>query len=236
MIKKTLLIISLLFVLQSVKANDYTGLRMGIKIPYSYNFGYYMRLADRWGAYGGVQAVTFPFGGAPVGFMKMFGGDDALAEILREPYSIGAGFDVGAHYYFGADNRRYYFGLSLQWMNLLKRDITDDVIENAFGVELDEYPIGPILEELSTKPLTLNTHFLNMGYTFGVRFLIPYIPEWEIAVEFELQKTIASHHFLFSDYRYLTPVEEQASIALKKLMLRNGWFPSLNVIFIYKFE
>lgn len=232
--KKIFILFGFLLLITQARPTDYSGLRMGLKIPYSYNFGYYMRLADRWGAYGGVQAITFPFSSAPVGFLKMFSQDEKIAEILSRPYSIGAGFDIGAHYYFGADNRRYYFSLSLQWINLLKRDIKDEVIENAFGVELDDYPLGPILEDQSNRPLTLNTHYLNMGYTFGVRFLLPNIPEWEIAAEFEVGKTLVSHHFLFSDYRYITPVEKEASAALKKLMRVSGWFPSLNILFTFK--
>ena len=57
--------------------------------------------------------------------MEMWGADPKLTAILEEPFSIGAGMDIGAHYYFGTDNRRYYVGLSVQWMNLLKRDIDD---------------------------------------------------------------------------------------------------------------
>jgi hypothetical protein len=219
------------------QAEDYSGIRFGLKVPYSYSGNYYIRLADRWGAYGGVQFNTFPFGGAPVTYLQVFSSNekDALAEVLREPFSIGAGFDVGAHYYMGADNRRYYIAASLQWTNLLKRDISDDVVEAAFVVELDDYPLGPILEQDSKKPLTLNTHYLNLGLAGGVRFLLPYNPDWEVAMELEVQKTLASHHFLFSDYRYLTPVAEQASKELKALMRKSGWFPTINVYFLYKF-
>jgi hypothetical protein len=234
--KLATLIFFILFIIQSANSQDYEGLRFGLKLPYSFNFGYYQRIADRWGAYGGLQAVTFPFSSAPVGFLQMFSKNDKVAEILREPYSIGAGFDVGAHYYFGADNRRYYIAANLQWINLLKRDITDDVIESAFGVEFDDYPIGPILEENSMKPLTLNTHYLNFGVAFGYKFLLPYQPNWDIMLEFEVQKTLASHHFLFSDYRYITPAAEITSLELKKLMQKSGWFPSLNIIFIYKYD
>jgi hypothetical protein len=166
------------------QAEDYSGIRFGLKVPYSYSGNYYIRLADRWGAYGGVQFNTFPFGGAPVTYLQVFSSNekDALAEVLREPFSIGAGFDVGAHYYMGADNRRYYIAASLQWTNLLKRDISDDVVEAAFVVELDDYPLGPILEQDSKKPLTLNTHYLNLGHC------------WRSAFSSSLQSRLGSGH------------------------------------------
>lgn len=209
---------------------------MGIKLPYAYHISYYSRISDRLGAYGGVQALTIPFASSPIGWMKIWGADEKQAEILREPYTIGAGFDLGAHYYFGADNRRYYGGLNINWINLLKRDIKDEVIEAAFDEDLSTYPVGPILENLSKKPLTLNTHYLNLGLVFGTRFLMLNVPDWEMAVEFELQKTLASHHFLFSDYRYLTPVALETSTSLKKMMRKYGYFPSLNVFFLYKLK
>jgi hypothetical protein len=216
-----------------LRSQDYTGVKMGIKLPYTYNIAYYMRINDRLGAYIGAQAVTFPFHSTPIGYMTMWGGDENTAEILREPFSIGAGVDLGAHYYFGADNRRYYFGLSIEWMNLLKRDIKDSVIENAFGVDLSSYPEGPILKESSVKPLTLNTNYLNIGFIFGKRFLMIHQPRWQMSLELEISKTIYSHHFLFSDYRYITPVEKTTSTELKKLMLKYGWFPTFNVFFYY---
>lgn len=236
MLKKILFSLSLVFIFLSMKAQDYTGIKMGIKLPYSYNLSYYMRISDRIGTYFGGQAITFPFSSVPIGYFKMWGADEKMAEILREPYSIGAGVDMGMHYYFGADNRRYYGGLALEWMNLLKRDIEDKVINEAFNVDLDSYPVGPILENLSVKPLTLNTNYLNLGFIFGTRFLLPYKPNWEMALELEISKTVYSHHFLFSDYRYITPVEKTASAELKKMMLKYGWFPTINVFFLYKLD
>jgi len=236
MIKKILILFLIASFGLGLKAQDYTGIKMGIKLPYSYNISYYMRLSDRLGAYIGAQAVTFPFSSSTIGYLNFWGADAKMSEILREPLSIGAGVDMGMHYYFGADNRRYYGGLAIEWMNLLKRDIKDEVINEAFGVDLDSYPFGPILENMSVKPLTLNTNYLNLGFMFGTRFLLPYKPNWEMALEVEVSKTVYSHHFLFSDYRYITPVEKTTSTELKKMMLKYGWFPTFNVFFLYKID
>ncbi|OIP02457.1 MAG: hypothetical protein AUJ98_01120 [Bacteroidetes bacterium CG2_30_33_31] len=237
MLKRLLLFLAFIILnISGIKAQDYTGIKMGIKLPYTYNIAYYTRISDHWGSFIGAQATTFPFGSVSIGYMKMWGGNEKIAEILREPFTIGAGVDIGLHYYFGADNRRYYVSTAVEWMKLLKRDIKDIVIENAFGVDLDSYPEGPILKASSVKPLTLNSNYLNLGFIFGDRFLFPNIPAWEMSVELEISKTVFSHHFLFSDYRYITPVEKITSKELKKLMLVYGWFPSVNVFFFYKFD
>ena len=213
------------------------GLHFGFKLPYTYNIGYYQRFTPRIGIHADVQIVTFPFSTVPLGFMEMWGADQKLTAILEEPFSIGAGVDIGGHYYFGSDNRRYYVGLSVQWMNLLKRDVSDEVINEAFGVELDgpEFPVGPITKADSKKPLTLNTNYVQMGVFVGKKWQL-YSPEWEVRVEVALSMNVFSHHNLQSDYRYITPVATQANEELKAMMRKYGWLPSLNIFLVYKFD
>ncbi len=228
------------FLLLSISKYTYSqpqeqGFRAGIKMPYTYDLGYFVRFHTRFAIHVSTQFVTFPFSKVPTGYMNLLGADKNITAILNEPFSIGAGLDIGAHYYFGSDNRRYYGALSMQWMNLLKRDISDEVINNAFGVDLNsgEIPLGPIAKSQSTKPLTLNTNYLNLGFIFGK--IVPLLnPNMELRIEAEISKTIYSHHYLQSDYRYITPIAELTSDKLKETMKKYGWFPTLNVYFIYK--
>lgn len=213
------------------------GLHFGIKIPYSYNFGYYKRFNPRIGMHADFQFVTIPFSKVPLNYMEMWGADPKLTAVLKEPFSIGAGVDIGAHYYFGSDNRRYYVGLSVQWMNLLKRDIDDEVINEAFDVDLDgpDFPEGPITKSDSKKPLTLNTNYIQLGFFAGKKWQL-YSPEWEVRAELALSMNLFSHHNLQSDYRYITPVAKQANEELQEMMHKYAWFPSLNIFLIYKFD
>ncbi|MCK5857490.1 MAG: hypothetical protein KAG64_08370 [Bacteroidales bacterium] len=210
------------------------GVHFGIKAPYSYNFGYYQRFNTRWAMHADVQVITFPFSQTPTAYMKMWGADPKLVAILEEPFSIGAGVDLGLHYYFGSDNRRYYVGTSAQWMNLLKRDISDEVINEAFDVDLDghEFPVGPIPKSDSKKPLTLNTNYVQLGFFAGKKWQL-HNREWQLRLELGFSMNIYSHHNLQSDYRYITPVAIQANEELQKMMHRYAWFPTLNVFFIY---
>ncbi len=211
------------------------GLRAGIKLPYTYDIGYFVRFSTRFAIHLSTQFVTFPFSKVPTGYMNLWGADPNITAILNEPFSIGAGLDIGAHYYFGSDNRRYYGAFSIQWMNLLKRDITDDVINKAFDVDLNsgEIPLGPIAKSQSTKPLTLNTNYINIGFIAGK--IIPLLnPNSELRVEVGINKTILSHHNLQSDYRYISPISELTNEKLQQTMKKYGWFPTINVYYIYK--
>jgi len=211
------------------------GFRAGIKLPYTYDLGYFVRFHTRFAIHLSTQFITFPFSKLPTGYMNIWGADPDITAILNEPFSIGAGLDVGAHYYFGSDNRRYYGALSVQWMNLLKRDITDDVIYNAFGVDLNsgEIPLGPISKSQSTKPLTLNTNYVNLGLIVG-KIIPVQNKNTELRIEVGVNKTIFSHHYLQSDYRYISPIAELTNEKLQETMKKYGWFPTVNVYFIYK--
>lgn len=234
-----ILIIGLFFLVPNTSQAQMVeqGIHFGIKLPYTYNLGYYKRFSSRIGMHIDIQITTIPFSNMPLDYMKMWGGDPDLVAVLNEPYSIGAGLDLGGHYYFGSDNRRYYVGLSIQWLNLLKRDISDEVINEAFDVDLDGpmFPEGPITKAESKKPLTLNTNYLQLGLFFGKKWQLRN-PRWEVRAELELSMNIWSNHYLQSDYRYITPVAEQCNEELKELMRKYAWFPTLNIFLIYKLD
>jgi len=212
------------------------ALRFGIKVPYSYDIGYYQRFSNRIGMHASTQFITIPFASAPIGYMNLFGADPNITAILAEPFTFGAGLDVGFHYYFGSDNRRYYGALSVQWMNLLKRDIDDEVINNAFDLNFNSpgvVTLGPKSKSQSTKPLTINTNYVNLGFIFGKIVPIPNSIH-ELRLELAVNKTIFSHHNLQSDYRIFTPISELTNESLQETMRKYGWFPTFNVYYIFK--
>ena len=213
------------------------GIHFGLKIPYTYDFGYYKRFSSRFGMHLDVQMITIPFSNMPMTYMEMWGADPKLTNILDMPFTLGVGVDLGPHYYFGSDNRRYYVGISFQWMNLLKRDIEDEVINEAFGVDLDgpDFPEGPISKDDSTKPLTITTNYIQLGFFAGKKWQLR-SPEWEIRAEAGLSMNVWSNHVLASDYRYLTPIADRCNNELKSMMKKYGWYPTLNVFLIYKLD
>ncbi len=236
---RVLFLLNLLFIsTQFVNAQlEEQGYRVGIKLPYTYDIGYFFRFNTRLAGYVSTQFITIPFSAVPINMMNMLGANADITAILKEPFSIGAGIDLGMHYYFGTDSRRYYFALNTQWMNLLKRDIKDKVINKAFNTDLNsaDIPIGPIAKWQSRKPLTINTNYINIGIVFGK--IIPLRKKkTELRLEIALSKTVYSHHNLQSDYRIITPIAQQTNSQLQSLFRKYGWFPSLNIYFIYKLE
>ena len=217
------------------------GIRMGLKLPYTYDIGYYHRFSTRIGMYVSSQIVTMPFSSSVTGLMNLYGADPKLTAILDESFGFGIGLDHGWQYHFGTDNRRYYVGLSIQWMSLLKEDINDAVIDDAFaddpieGCEtLDKCPINPMQKFNDSDVLTINTNYVNMALSFGITFPLPNNKNSEFRLEGQLAKTIASRHYLYSDFRYISPISERTNESLQDIMRKYGWFPSINLYYIYK--
>jgi len=222
---------------RGIQAQDINqGLRVGLKIPYTYDIGLFHRFSTRFAMHISTQFITVPFNNVPVGYMNLWGADPDVTAILDDPFLIGAGIDVGGHYYFGTDNRRYYFSMNLQWMNLLKKDIEDEVINNAFGVDLSSnlYPEGPLSKYQSTKPLTLNTNYVNLGIFVGKIIPLYNNSNAELRIEVGINKVVFSRHNLQSDYRYISPVTEMTNTELQNTMKKYGWFPTFNFYYIYK--
>ncbi|MCK5775086.1 MAG: hypothetical protein KAH25_02860, partial [Bacteroidales bacterium] len=215
------------------------AIRSGIKLPYTYDVGYYHRFTTRIGMYVGVQMVTFPFSGTQTGIMNLLGADPNMTAILRESMGFGIGLDHGWQYHFGSDRRRYYVGFSVQWMTLPKQDINDKVIDDSFIENpidgcptLEDCPINPMHHLYDSEKLTINTNYVNVMATFGYTIFLQH--KNEIRLEGSLAKTIASRHYLHSDYRYISPFTDAVNDGLQDIMLKYGWFPSINVYYIHK--
>jgi hypothetical protein len=240
MIRRLLFFISIIIITglsKQIQAQDINqGFRFGAKLPYTYDIGYFHRYSTRFAMHISLQFVTVPFNNVAIGYMDIWGADPEITAILSDPFLIGAGVDVGGHYYFGSDNRRYYGAMSVQWMNLLKKDIDDEVINKAFDVDLSShlYPEGPISKSQSTKPLTLNTNYVSLGFIFGKIIPLYNNKDAELRIEIGINKVIFSHHNLQSDYRYITPVSELTNSELQKTMKKYAWFPTINFYYIHK--
>ncbi len=238
-------IIFFLFILliprEAVSQAGDQGLRFGLKLPYTYDIGYYHRFSVRIGMHVSTQFVTVPFSNSVTGLMNLYGANPNITAILDESFTFGYGIDHGWQYYFGKDNRRYYGGLSVQWMSLLKQEIDDKVIDDAYAddpdnsiMPLDEYPTNPAHQFSDSKALTLNTNYVNIALTFGITYKVPNNKKSEFRLEGQLSKTIASRHYLYSEYRYISPISNRTNEDLQDIMMKYGWFPSINLFYIYK--
>lgn len=234
--RKYSIIIFLLFFTTAIiaRAGDVQGIRYGFKVPYSYDLSYYKRLNHDFAFYGGIQLTSIPFQNSSIKIMELWGGDVKIASILEEPYVMGAGLDLGYNFY-PWKNSNFYFTAAIQWMDLVKTDIDDILINDALDVDISKYPEGPIPKSLSQNPLTINSHYLNFALGVGKSLNVKTSKFYIVNLEFQISKTLASNHFLDSDYRYLTPVSNRASQELKNLYLKYGWFPLLNIYFIRLF-
>jgi len=238
------LLIALLIISSTSKVSAQAGdkaVRIGLKLPYTYDIGYYQRFSTRIGMHISSQIVTFPFSSSLTSIMNMYGADPAFTNILKESMGFGIGIDHGWHYYFGTDNRRYYVGLSARWMSLPKQEFDDKIINTVLengSVDgcntLDDCPVNTAHKFGDSQKLTINVNYVNIAITAGMTFVL--YGGNEIRLEGEIAKTIASRHYLYSEYRYISPVTEYVNTNLQDIMKKYGWFPAVNVYYIYKLK
>lgn len=235
--KPTLVLLILFLGLNTliVKGQELQGIKTGIKLPYSYNVGYFAQFSERWAMALGGQIVTYPFNSTYTGLMNLYGAESDKTRILKQSFTFTWGFEGAAYYFFGTDNRRYYASINLQWMSFYKINLADSIINNGLNVDLSSFPEGPIDKTMSVKPLTLAGNFMQIGIVAGKKFFFME-PKFEVHLEFGLSKTIGSHFRLASDYRFISPVNDLLNKELKQMFVRFGWLPTFNVVYIFKLK
>lgn len=213
------------------------GIYYGIEMPYSYHFGFYAKQSTRLAIMGNAKIFAIPINQGYTGIMGLWGADEKLIHVLQKPFRFGYGFEGRGHYYFGTDNRRYYVGITAQMILLPKVKISDQVINDAYNIDLSshDFPEDPVAKLRSTEPLTLKSTYANIGIFAGKRFFYME-PGFEMFVEVGINKTVFSNHRLASDYRYITPAQEMNNSALKELMWKYGWAPGINISLIKKIK
>lgn len=219
----------------AVRGQELQGIKAGIKMPYSYNIGYFAQFTERWAMALGAQAVTYPFNNTYTGLMNLYGADVDKTRILKQSFTFTWGFEGAAYYFFGTDNRRYYASINIQWMSFYKMNLADSVINNGLNVDLSSYPEGPIDKTMSVKPLTLSGNFMQVGIVAGKKFFFMN-PKFELHLEVGLSKSIGAHFRLASDYRYISPVDDLLNKELKRVFAKFGWLPTFNAVYIFKLK
>lgn len=224
------------FTPQKAEAQSKT-LHLNFKAPYSYNVGFYSRFHDRLGAFIDVEVITVPAHATIPGAMKLFGARNNLANILKTPLEGGFGFDLGGHYYFGKGHRLLYVSVGANYINLTETSVSDEDANKAFVIDLssNSIPTGAVPEILSKEPLTLYSHFLQVTAAVG-RTIPLQSKSKELQLEIGIMKTVASHHRLYSDYRYLSAISEDVNTEMQDMMMKYGFFPFVRIVYNFHFE
>lgn len=217
----------------NTKAQD-LSLKFGIKAPNSINAGIEMPFEDErvGNYYAELYLSSYPFSLSRLKVLDFFGANSKMTEVFSEPLYLGLGFETGFNFALSDKKVHDYIKINLSVLSLPNTLITDEVINNAFNVDLDspKYPRGFVREDMSTMPLTLKSSFFNLGLAYSYQLDLR---KNSFRFEFELKKTFWSKHRLYSDYRFLTPIEKMTDKELNKMMLKYGWFPSLNFYYVF---
>ena len=227
-------IILILFCFPKLVSSQSQSIKLGTEIPTQYALGYEDRFHEGFAVHGQIGFLFYPYDKMMLSLFEGYGADRNMVAVLEANFETGMIIEFGANYFFSKQTRKNYAGPFCQWVNLFKSNIPDYVINDAFDVDLNTYPIGPIPKSMSDEPLTLSSHFLQVGLLVGRRFSFYKKPDIELHVELALSKNVYSNSVLASDYRYLGGLIDDVNITLKDFYKKYALIPSLNIYFIYK--
>lgn len=211
------------------------NIKFGLKFPTALNLGAEIEFDNLPGSfyYAEIYITSYPFTNANLKTMRFYGADIDLSNVLIEPLHFGYGVEIGSNFKLPKSPLNDFLIINANFLSLSKTLIKDDLINQAFSVDLDSpfFPMGLIEKQYSTEPLSLKSTMFNIGLAYAVQ---KDISQSKLSFRFsiELKKTFYSKHWLYSDYRFLTPIEKLTDKELNKMLIKYGFFPSLNVYLI----
>lgn len=211
------------------------NLKFGLKFPTAVNLGAEIEFENLPESfyYAEIFITSYPFTNVNMKMMRLYGADINMSNVLIKPLHFGFGVELGSNFNLRKSRLNDYLIVNANFLSLSKTLINDDLINQAFDVDLDShsYPLGLREKQYSTEPLSLKSTMFNIGLGYAVQKDITH-SKLSIRFAFEVKKTFYSKHRLYSDYRFLTPIEKLTDSELNKMLIKYGFFPSLNVYFI----
>lgn len=233
----TLIILTLILFIQFSGFGQSQSLKAGVELPLQYSIGIENRFTEALAVHGQIGTVFFPFNYTALGMMETYGGNKGMTDILDANFHSGITLGLGGNYYFSKQTRKNYAGPFFQYFNMLKADISDNVINDYFDVDLNSYASGAIPRNMSREPLTLTTNFIQLGFLYGRRIFFYKKNEMELHFEFGISKTIYSNSRIDSDFRIFSmELKDNVNKTINDYYKKHALLTTINIYYIYKFN
>ncbi len=232
-LRNILLIICFFFTLSEAFSQS-KSIKVGIEFPYQLSIGYENQFHEWFSFYGQFGVMTIPMNYPLLWQMRLNGLSKDAGSIIENIIDFGTVAGFGTRYYFNKYTVKNYVGPFIFYANnYTSRNISDYDVSKHFGVDMTNFPIGPIPKSMSTNPLSVNSKFIQIGLQYGYR-----IPtsraDREIRLEVNISKNIWSRHRLESDYRYFGDFRGKFDDELSRLYFKHANIITMNFYYIFK--
>ena len=214
----------------SVTFAQRSSLKVIAEVPLHFGVGYEGRIAGGFSAGGSLGILTSPNSDLIITYLRIIGTDEELVLIIDDAFQLGWVGEINVNYNF----KRNYVGIFSQAIGAQAGDVDSELIEDYFGVELDDYPVRPGGSSAPERTLTVRTRLYQLGLLYGRRFPLK-DKRFEIDAEVGLSLNIGSTSKVYSDNRDFSALNERINVALQGFYNDYAYIPSAAVMFVYKF-
>jgi hypothetical protein len=202
------------------------NLKFGTYIPVQYCAQLNYR-RNHWSYTVNVGLLTAPYSKAIVGILKLFGTDEATADLIYDSYKVGFLPQAGLNYHF----RRSYIGLYGQGALLRGKNTPKGIVESYYNIDINDYIANS--RKSNEMQIDLLTNLYNVGLVYGRQFRLN--SKQTIDLEFSFAKTIASKSSIYLNSIYNTALSGITQTELNEIYLKYSYIPSINLFWTYCF-
>jgi hypothetical protein len=208
-------------------------LKLGTQIPFQHSIIYDHRITPAFSLNAGIGLIGAPYTNMLLGSLEnrnMISTDDR--HIIERSYQSGITYQIGANIHFSKNYIRLFGQLAH-----LNADLSiPDLVGLYFRTS-----IPPALAAVGSfiNPIDIKSNVPMAGLLYGRR--IPIGEHAEIHAEFSVAKTLG-HQTTYKTGTFLDNIEVVNDIVYNELdndldtyFKEHGWFPSLNVYYVFKF-
>jgi hypothetical protein len=207
-----------------------SSLKFAAEFPLHFGIGYEGLIGRGVSAGGSMGVMTSPNSDLIISYLRFIGTDEELVLIVEDAFQLGIVGEINLNYNF----KRNYIGIFSQVIGAQGGDVSAELLEDYFDVELDDYPVKPGGSTAQERNLKLRTRLYQLGLLYGHRFPLK-DNRFEIDVEVGLSANLGSVSKLYSDNRDLSELNERLNFELKTFYQEYAFIPSVGVMFVYKF-
>jgi hypothetical protein len=207
-----------------------SSIKVIAEFPLHFGIGYEGQIGKAFSAGGSVGVLTSPNSDLIITYLRFIGTEEELVLIIEDAFQLGIVGEVNFNYNFG----RNYIGIFSQVIGAQAGDASPELIQNYFGVDLNDYPLKSGGSSAAEKNLTIKTRLYQLGLQYGRRFPLK-DQRFEIDAEIGLSANIGSKSKIYSDNRDFSELNERVNIELQNFYKDYAFIPSMGVMFIYKF-
>ncbi|MEP4531963.1 MAG: hypothetical protein ABJ004_02680 [Cyclobacteriaceae bacterium] len=204
--------------------------KLNVETPIQYGLGYEGRIYKNWNGVFQVGFLTEPNSTLVLNVLESFGVEQSVVLMIEDAFESGLVLEQGINY----NLKRSYFGIFAQQYFLRGSDTPTELVEDAMGEDLSQYPRLQNRINSNDEAIELKSNLYQLGVLYGYR--LPLKNQLELNFELAISVNLGSQSSVSSDERNYNDLSKRMDVYLGDIYRRYGYVPSITVAFVRKFR